>query len=332
MLSARKDSVLKEVVDGYIATCSPVASAHISPHLGVSSATARNDLASLEDEEYIYRPHTSAGGIPTDKGYRYYVEHLLEIDNVSEEEREEIVQAIFSTNAEEFEEWVERMVQILARRIGYFILVTPPQGRFFLKHVSLIPLQEFLALLVLVLSGARIRKQLISLDRAVSQDELDFISNKINYLYSGYTWNDILSSEEDFSPMGSMVVNNVAQLMQGEETKSEEVWASGLSYLLNQPEFSYKEMLPLVETWEEKEFWGNVLDSSQKIKVSIGSENKDYALHNLSLITGGYAVPGERRGAVGVVGPTRMDYRKVIPWTNLLTETVGDFLTRLYWL
>jgi len=330
MLSLRKELVLKDVVEGYITTCSPVASGHISPHVEVSSATVRNELASLEDEGYIYRPHVSAGGIPSDKGYRYYIEHLLEVDDVSEKEKEETAQAIFLTNVEGFEEWLEQIAQALARRIGYLILVTPPRGRLFLKHMSLIPLQEFLALLILVLTGARIKKQLISLDRSVPQKDLDLISNKINYLYSGCTWSDILSSEEHFSPLEGRVVGSVAQLMQGEEAKREKVRVSGLSYLLSQPEFSHKEMLPLVEVWEEKEFWEDVLGSSQNIKISIGHENEDYVLHNLSLVVGSYTVPQGGRGTLGVVGPTRMYYKKVIPWINFSTEILSSFLARLY--
>jgi heat-inducible transcriptional repressor len=250
----------------------------------------------------------------------------LEVDDVSEKEKEETAQDIFLTD----DEGLEQIAQALARRIGYLILVTPPRGGLFLKHISLISLQEFLALLILVLTGVRIKKQLISLDRAVSQDELDLISNKINYLYSGHTWSDIPSSEEDFSPLENRVVANVVQLIQAEEAKSEKVWASGFSYLLSQPEFSRKEMLPLVEVWEEKKFWEEVLNPSPKVKITIGHENEKCVLHNLSLVVGSYTVPRGGRGTVGVVGPTRMYYQKVIPWINFSTQMLSYLLAGLY--
>lgn len=180
---------MKAVVGGHIATGMPVGSEVIWRHgrLGVSPATIRNDMSELEDMGYILRPHISAGGVPSDTGYRYYVESLGGTPPLPPSEQL-LLQHLFHQVEKELEEWAHLAAVFLSRFTGNMAVVTQPrapEGR--LKRVHLVALQEFLALMLLVLWEARVKQQLLAFDRPVSQEELDEIARQLNQDYSGLT-------------------------------------------------------------------------------------------------------------------------------------------------
>jgi len=337
VLSRRSEAILKIIVSEYIASANPVASEGIahSYSLGVSPATIRHEMACLEEEGYITRPHTSAGGVPSDKGYRYYIECLIEGVELSEKEQQAIRQFFYQAE-QDMEEWVRLAAAVLARRLRNVALVTLPRATAcHLRYLDLVSVQEFLALLIIVLQEARLKQQLFALDQPLSQDELTVISNKLNAGYKGLTHSQISVQKLELSPFEEQAREAITQIMRTEdERQNEELYLDGLRHLLSQPEFVKGEKtLDLVEVLEERSIVNSLLSSlGNKMgrMVIIGNENKEQALQQCSVVLNSYGVPGRAEGAIGIIGPTRMPYNQVIPTVNYFSLLMSELLSELY--
>lgn len=198
MLSPRADTVLKSIVNQYITRAKPVPSQNIvnEYELAVSPATIRNEMAQLEREGYIARPHPSAGSIPTDKGYRYYVESLTDIKLPSSERL--LISHLFHQIEGELKEWLSLAATLTAQLVQNVAVVTMPKsaGCQF-KHLEIVALQESLALVILILQGARVKQQLITFDHVMTQPQLTAIANRLNAAYSHLTSSQILAKETE---------------------------------------------------------------------------------------------------------------------------------------
>jgi heat-inducible transcriptional repressor len=203
MLTKREERILKVIVGEYVSTAMPVGSESIAHkhELGVSPATIRNDMACLEEEGYITHPHTSAGRIPSDKGYRYYVESLMEEMELPPPEQRTI-RHLFHQVETDMEEWVQLAAAILSRVARNLALVTFPKASLSrLRHMELVTIQEFLALLIVVLKEAKLKKQILPLDQATSQEGLSMIANKLNAAFEGMTSWQIAAKRLELSPL-----------------------------------------------------------------------------------------------------------------------------------
>jgi heat-inducible transcriptional repressor len=335
-LSSRREAILKIVVDEYIASATPVASEGIaySYSLGVSPATIRNEMTQLEKEEYITRPYVSAGGVPSDKGYRYYVEHLIGEAELPEAEQDAIRQ-LFHPLEQELEEWMHLTAAVLAQRLKSIALVTSLQAaECHLKHLDLVALHEFLALLILVLRGAKLKRQLLSLEQGLSQDELTAIANRLNATYEGLTCSQIEAQKIELAPIEEQITETIVRIMEAEDRQFyKEFYLDGLRHLLNQPEFAKRKekMLDLIQMFEEKSALIAILSSLRNeagIQIIIGSENKEEALQEYSLILSQYG--GEMKGAIGVIGPKRMPYDRAIATTLCLSSVMTDLVSQIH--
>src|SRR4030042_277911 len=220
-LTPRREAVLSIIVSEYIVTAFPVASETIfrSYQLGVSPATIRNDMAFLEEEGYIARPHTSAGSVPLDKGYRHYVESLASEAELPLEEQYRI-RKLFREVEEEFERWLKLAATIAARLVRNAALVTfpkPRQCRF--KHLELVALQEFAALMVLVLSEAILKRQLLSFEEPVTQERLTIMTKKLNAAYLGLTISEIVAKKLELPSEETQVTEAVIDMMSRSEER-----------------------------------------------------------------------------------------------------------------
>src|SRR4030066_303249 len=218
-LTPIREAVLSIIVSEYIVTALPVASETIfrSYQLGVSSATIRNDMAFLEEAGYIARPHTSAGSVPLDKGYRHYVESFTRKTELNMQEQDRILK-LFQEVEEEFERWLKLAATVAARLVKNAALVTfpkPRQCRF--KHLELVALQEFAALMVLVLSEAILKQQLLSFEEPVTQERLTIMTNKLNVAYSGLTSSEILVKNLELASKEEQVTEAVIDIMAAED-------------------------------------------------------------------------------------------------------------------
>lgn len=336
MLSPRMEKVLKSIVVQYIEKAVPVPSQSVlsAPELQVCSATIRNDMACLGREGYIARPYTSSGSVPTDKGYRYYVESLRNITLPVTEQR--LVSHLFHQVERKLEEWLDLAATVVAQLSQNVSLVTLPKPvdcRF--KHLELVAIQDALALVILVLRGARLRQQLITFERTVSQQELETIGNKLNSIYSGLNSAQIRAERVELSPAEQLVTDCVVEMMRSEEElEYDEPRFDGLHFVINQPEFAQNpRMSVLVELVERRNLLRTILPRSlgyEGVRVIIGEENEAEIIRDYSVVIGRYGLPSKVTGAIGVVGPTRMHYARAISVVAYLSLVLSELVSELY--
>lgn len=337
-LAERQEAILKTIIEEYVVVANPVASKTIAYNhdLKVSPATVRNDVAYLEEHGYVMRPHLSAGTIPTDKAYRHYVERLgpdVEPSPIDEH----LVSKLFQeAMAAEMEQWLRIAAVLLARLVHNLAVVTQPKAplcRF--KHLDLVAMQGFLAMLILVLCEAKVRQTILSFDREVSQDELTVLANKLNSTYSNLTSSEISVQRLQARPDEKQVSECVVDMMSTEDRlRLGRPHLEGLHLMLSQPEFSNSpRRLDLLELLE-KEDWLETAFGLQtdkgKIRVIIGEENSSQTFQDLSLVIGEYGVQDKAKGIVAVIGPKRMDYGRAISsvdsLSSLLSESMATYI------
>ncbi len=336
MVSARTGTILNSIVGQYISKAVPVPSQIIAsdPELGVSPATVRNEMAYLEHEGYLSRPHTSAGCIPSDKGYRYYVESIENVKLPPAEER--LISHIFHQVEKEVEAWLSLTATLLARLVQNVAVVSLPRSADCkLKHMELLALQDSQVLAVVILHGARVKQKLITFDQAVFQPSLTIISNKLNTAYSGLTSQQVSAKDMDLSSPEQQATDHLVEMMQAEDRQEyEEPYLDGWHFMLNQPEFSHSDqMRTLMELVEQRSLLKVIVPeglSQHAVHVIIGEENKAKAIQNCSVVISQYGLPGEATGTVAVVGPTRMPYSHAIPTVHYLSSVLSELVAGLY--
>lgn len=323
MLSDRRQRVLAALVEEYVAHAMPVGSRTLTERygLGVSSATVRNDLSALEDAGYITQPHTSAGRIPTDAGYRAFVDDLLSSDLVREESPHEDLVAELRASANELDALMERTSAALTRLTDCLSVVVAPSlvtGR--LRQVSLISLSNYRALIVAVVDDGQVINRHLSFPEEVLPDELARIQNILNNVFAGKASSEIRdlldaqSIELLRDPLGAYVLDELVLCLHDRGAhKSHRV---GMSSLLRQPEFKNSQsLLPIMQVLEDDTVLLHILDDAaiddSPYMVRIGRENKTADLNGVSVVARQFG-RGEAAGVVAVIGPTRMDYSKVI--------------------
>lgn len=337
MLTERREAILKIIVREYIAGAAPIASKIIASdhNLKVSPATIRNDEAYLEEEGYVMRPHPSAGTIPTDKAYRYYVESIGRDVELPPTEQYFIYE-LFQEAKAEVEQWLKLAAMLLAQFVHNMAVVTPPKApRCRFKHLDLVALQDFLALLILVLHEARVRQKFLSFNKSVTQDDLTMLANKLNIAYAGMTGREISTEKAQLPTEEKQVTECVVDMMTAEDKLEHgKLYLEGLHLTLSQPEFSKSpRMLGILELLEKGDWLENIprLELDKRgLKIIIGKENREEALQDLSLIIGEYGVPNKAKGIVGVIGPKRIDYARAISSVNclssLLSESAAEYI------
>lgn len=336
-ISKRKENILQIIIEEYISSANPIASKSIAANykLNVSPATIRNDIADLAEEGYVKRSHLSAGAIPTDKGYRYYVESIDLKNKLTRSEQRKLQRLLADSTGE-----VEQMVRIVAAFLAHLVhnvaLVSPPKmvhGRF--KHIDLVSLQDFIVLLIMVLEKSRLINRIITFSRNISQDELTTIANKLNSSYEGKSGTEIVNMTVPLSDEEEVITQCVLDIIEQEnEHECNKPYLEGLHLMLNQPEFTASEQIVnLIEILEEKAWWESLISpelTSGSIKVIIGKENTDTAWQDLSLIIREYGIPDRAQGVIGVIGPKRIDYGKAIYsvdlLSTLLSKSIAEYL------
>jgi len=316
MLASRAGTILRSIVEQYIVRATPVSSQSIinDYELGVSTATIRNEMAHLEQENYITR--------------------LRDIQLPLAEQR--LINHLFHQVERELEEWLNLAATLIAQLVQNVAVVTMPKPvacQF--KHLELVALHDSLALLVLVLRGAKAKQQLITSNQAISQSELTTIANKLNNTYSGLTSAQILAKSSGLSSAEQQVTDCLLKLMQAEdEQEYEEPYLDGLHFILNQPEFTHSHrMLSLMELVEHRDLLKSIVPSGltkQGVLVVIGKENKAEVIHDYSVVISRYGLSQEAVGTIGVVGPTRMPYARAISTVDYLSSVLSRLAAELY--
>jgi len=336
MLTSRAETILKSIVRQYIAQAAPVPSQSVfnDYELRVSPATIRNEMARLEQEGYIIRPHPSAGSVPSDKGYRHYVESLTEVILPLAEQR--LIGHLFHQVKREQEEWLRLAATVMAQLTQNVAVVTKPKPvdcQF--KRLELVALQDLLVLVVLILRGARVKQQLVTFDPPIPQDGLTAMANKLNEAYSGLSSSQILAKDIELSPVERQLTDCLVKIMQAEDASDyEEPYFDGFHFILNQPEFSHtSRLLDLMALIEHRSLLKAIFPQElgiYEVQVIIGRENSTEAIHNCSVVISRYGLLEEAAGIIGVIGPTRMPYGRTISTVSYLSSVLGKLVAELY--
>ncbi|HJX12768.1 MAG TPA: heat-inducible transcriptional repressor HrcA [Dehalococcoidales bacterium] len=336
MLRARSGQILKYIAAQYIARAVPVPSQVIADeaNLGVSPATIRNEMAYLEGEGYLVRPHTSAGCIPSDKGYRYYVESIEDARLPWEDQR--MISHTFHQVEREVETWVSLTASLLARLVQNVAVVSLPKAADCqLKHLELIALHDSRALAIAVLEGAKIKQQLVNFNEDVTQPTLSGVSNKLNAAYDGLTRKQIAAKKIELSALEKQAADHLIEIMKAEDSHEyEDPYLEGWHFMLNQPEFARSDrMHDLMELVEHRSLLKAIVPaglSQPGVHVVIGKENNNPAIQTCSVVVCQYGLPREATGTIAVVGPTRMPYPRTIPTVFYLSSVLSLLVAGLY--
>lgn len=328
------------IVREYVSSASPVGSEALAQRyrLGLSPATVRNEMSELERAGYIAHPHTSAGRVPTDKGYRYFVSRLMaEFELPAEEER--TIRHQFHQVELELDQWIHLAASVLARAAHNVAVVTmpsTPQCR--LRHVELLALQDQLVLLLVVLQEGRLRQQIVTLPAAVDPDDLSKVAHRLTALFGGLSVSAIdLKVTGDLvvlSPVENPIVEQLLKLMrQVDAGSAQNAHYDGLLQLLSQPEFTRSEKVrTLVAALEQRDSWLSTLPPAGpngEVWLAIGEENPWTMLRDCSLVLARYGAEGSATGVLGIIGPTRMPYWRAIATVRCLSVVMGDLMTSL---
>jgi len=337
MLTDRQATLLGLIVQEYVDTAVPVGSdAIVRKHeLPVSSATIRNEMARLEDEGYVSHPHTSAGRVPSDKGYRYYVEALMQESDLPWEVKQTIRHQFHQAGREE-DEWIQLAAAVLARAVENAAVVTVPRSRESrLKRIELVGIQDNAALLVLVLDHARVKQQVLIFPEAVEQDQLTQISNHLNDVFAGLSAGDIGRSQAQMTQLEWHVANAVREIIQASDRGGyDEAYLEGVRNVLAKPEFATSEkMLGMLDVLEQRNLTRLIpfrALAGDGITVMIGAENEEDAMRDYSIVVTRYGIPGGIGGAMAVLGPTRMHYPETISTVRYVAGLMSEMLTTFY--
>lgn len=344
LLNDRKMKIMQAIIRNYLDTAEPVGSRTISRRydLGVSSATIRNEMSDLEDLGFIVQPHTSAGRIPSDKGYRLYVDNLMKYPELSDEQAV-IIEKILMDRVGRLDSLLKEISDLLAVMTHYTSIVTTPQyKKIKLKHLQLIPLDDKSIVLVIVTDGNIVKNHVLSTRRPLGVDQLAALTQMLNQNLHGLSMQDInlplIQMMKKKMGVHGEILNDVLDAITDTVENSDDVdiYTSGTTNILNFPEFSdIIKAKSLINLLEKKDTILTVLDQDkplddQVVNISIGEENNMEELKDCSIITTTYKIGGETVGSMAIIGPTRMDYGKVASTLEYLTKQVNPLLNINY--
>jgi heat-inducible transcriptional repressor len=337
VLTERRAAILRLIIGDYVQTAQPIGSeALVQRHkIELSSATIRNEMARLEEEGYIHHPHTSAGRVPSDKGYRYFVETMIGEPDLPSDEKLRILHQ-FHQATSEMAEWLHLAASVLSQSVRNLAVVTAPHaGQTTVKHLELVALHEHTALLVLVTDAVKVRQQVITFPQPVAQPELSHLANRLSEAWSGLSSQEVAAHVTGSPALEGSVAAVVAEILAEEDaTAFAEARVEGLRNVLSQPEFSRSEkLLDLMEAVDERNLPKAIPAESvaeDGVTVIIGAENPNDSMRECSIVITNYGTPEGHRGAIAVLGPTRMHYPRAIATVRYMGRVMSDVLTRLY--
>ncbi|WP_088102530.1 heat-inducible transcriptional repressor HrcA [Halalkalibacter urbisdiaboli] len=340
MLTERQLSILHAIVDDYIRSAEPVGSRSISKREDItfSPATIRNDMADLEELGFLEKPHSSAGRIPSQKGYRYYVDHLLIPHHLTDEEEADI-RTLFTERMQEIEHVIQQSARILSNMTSYISIVLGPEMfEAKLRSIQIIPLTKHSAILILVTDTGHVENQTINIPEAMEPGDLERTVNILNERLMGVPLYQLRHKlKKEIADVMRVHVNNYEHVLNVLSSsfnveKSEKVFYSGKTNLLSQPEFrDIDKVKMLLNMLEEDRVMNQILRAQHDgVQVRIGEENNLEAFDSCSMITATYSIGGKHMGTIGILGPTRMEYRRVIGVVDSLSKDLTKLLTNLY--
>lgn len=340
-LDDRSKEILKAIVLFYIKTAFPVGSQTISQNhdFGISPATIRNIMADLEEQGFLTQPHASAGRIPTEKGYRFYVDTLLKRGEFPKDQDEIFQQAEKLVKREDVRTLLQDTSKLLSELTRYMAIVTVPKfSSAKIKHIEFIRLRKNCVMTVSVSEEGFIQNKFFEVPEDLSQSELNKISDYLNSLYGGMTLQEVrgklLTQMQKMKDLYDSIRGDALELtkhaMIDTGPVEGELYMDGTSHILDLPDFAdFRVMRGLFTAFEEKKMIVQLLDKylgSDGVQVFIGAENPFLGDHHCSLVVSQYKRGDQVLGALGVIGPTRMEYSRVIPVVDSAAKQVSRLL------
>lgn len=333
-LSPRRRTIMGLVIREYIASGIPVGSRAILDRyeLGVSPATIRNEMAALEELGFLTHPHTSAGRVPTEEGYRFFVEHLLGDMTLPSEERL-LIRHQFGQARAEMDQWVKLAAAVLAHTVRNVALATAPKAiNSRVKRVELIEIRDGIVLLVLVTMEGSVKQQMLNLP--LLQDDLHRVTNELNEQLSGRNAAEIRAQNPLLSPWAADVANILVPIMDRLDSRVSDIYREGLSHALAEPEFAEGDMIRrVVEIIEARPLLESIVAKTREsdgVQVIIGGEGRWRELSNVSLVLSRYGVDDDTTGVLGVLGPLRMPYGRTISAVRYVSTLMSELLREFY--
>lgn len=337
-LNERMRRVLELLIEDYIQSGEPVGSRTISKKsvLNLSPASIRNILSDLEDLGLLYQPHTSAGRVPTERGLRFYIDcilHTRELDNKVQEE----IRSKYPNYHGEMSDLFRETSRILSSSSHYLGVVwSPRMSLVALQHIEFVKLKKYLVLAILVTTAGQVHNRIIEVEENYSQSELDYLSNYMNSLLTGLTLQQVkeklLEQMKNVKKTYDRLLEQALKLGEKafEAIQEPDVFIEGRTNIISEPEFSdISNMTNLFRTFEEKATMVRLLDkcmAPKGVQIAIGSESQIMEMERCSLVTSTYGLKGEVLGALGVIGPRRMNYSKVIPLVDYTAKLLTEIL------
>ena len=337
-LNDREQSVLRMVVHNYVQSAIPVGSRYISKHFEpqLSAASIRNVMADLEEHGYLAHPHTSAGRIPTDQGYRFYVDYLMEVQHLTDEQRQQIQQQL--DPAADTEEMLRESSKLLGKITQQLSVVTSPHlssGVF--ERLELVPVSSSKLLVIISIRTGIVRTIMLEVGAEVRRERLEQVSLAVNERLSGLTLKEIRETFADRvrdvanerTGLVRMFIDSVDQFF-SDTKEREKLHIGGAANIIGQPEFvDPRNFRGVIELIENEDIIVHLLEKHEGLNdpfvVTIGSENSEDTAQNYSIVSATYNVDGVT-GRVGIIGPTRMNYSRVIPLVDAVARAIAELL------
>lgn len=340
MLTERQLLILQVTVDDFIQTAQPVGSRQLSKkeEMPYSPATIRNEMADLEDMGYLEKTHTSSGRVPSQKGYRYYVDHMLSPNQLTKMEITKL-KSIFAERRVESEQLIRQSAEILAELTTYTtILLGEDVQRHRVRKFSMVPLSSENAVAIIVTDNGHVQNKLVSIPQDVKLEELERMVEELNASVVGsylYELPAILKRvmtqliNQSNSRLIEMFETLTADVSKGSEEK---VVYGGKMQLFNQPEFNdWQKARNLLEFMQQLEDHPRlIVPNSSGLSIRIGSENEMDSMEACSIVTATYSFGEQQRGQIAIIGPTRMDYRRVISLLDYVTGDMSKELAKIF--
>ncbi len=335
-LSERKKKILQAIIDDYIASAEPIGSSHILKNhdLGVSSATIRNEMASLEEAGYLEKPHTSAGRVPSYLGYRVYVDQLMKEYSLSVNEINQITTALRKRYIE-LRRVIDSISDIMSVLTDYTAIYTTPSSvGITLKNIKLIPVDDRSFVVVAVMDSGSVKNRTIRTAKVYEPSVFEKLSNYLSYRFSGCDMGelsaDVLENEKKLIPVDDTLIDSVFEFLQdiSNEGENVDVVMRGTTNIFKHPEFNdidrTKDFLNFLRQDNSSTIKSLLSETGDSTSVIIGNENPVLKDKDISLVVSNYSLGGSVKGKLAIVGPTRMDYAKVITTLDYLTACINE--------
>lgn len=341
-LTERQEQILKAIVELYIATAHPVGSAAIVSigGLNVSSATVRHEMGVLEELGYLRQLHTSGGRVPTNAGYRYYVERLMAPTRLAHAEASTIRHQFHQAHTE-LQEWLQLAATIMAHRMQNVGLITAPRAtEVRLRHLEVISIQGSVALLIIVLQDGTVLQEMVTLADAHNQEELSALADRLSAGLKGKSSGQVEAALAGFPALDSQIAGHAARLLRRGEERHAQIVHAGLAEMIRQPEFLgprpgepasmfHERLSQMVEFLHQGLALQRMLadlPSPAEVQIVIGGETAGEGLQDYSFVLARYGHQDDSSGLLGIVGPTRMEYPRAVALVRYMTDLMTDLV------